>query len=120
MAYFFLNRAVYGGYLDRPAADFKTTSGRACWFPVRVQKAENKFGYINAMCYSDRLIQTADEYMISANIGRRLVVSGETIFPPNAAKAVMLKLSDITFIDDFVCREEAERQKENMADFSDT
>lgn len=112
MGTFYINQALYGGYLNKPYASFETNSGQAIWFPIKVQKTGNRFGYINVMCYSPRLQDIVREYIISANVGKRLVVQGETIFPIQDSKAVMLLLRDINFVDDFTGRE-------NSPDFSE-
>ena len=110
MGYFYVNQVVYGGYLDKPAAVFRTKNGQeAWWFSIKVKKADNIYGYV---------MDITEQYMIEANVGKRLLVSGETGFA-SKSQAVILLLGSVTFVDDFIDREELERRQANMPDFSD-
>lgn len=57
--------------------------------------------------------------MIGANVGKRLVVSGETGFATAKSQAAILLISSMTFVDDFVDKEEFERGQANTPDFSE-
>lgn len=120
MGYFYVNDVTYAGYLDKPAGKFVTKSGvTAWWFSLRVQKKENMFGYVSVMVYNSNLFELVEKYIIAANVGKRLVVSGETGFSMGKSQAVMLLLANVTFADDFIDKFEIERRQANMPDFSD-
>lgn len=119
MGYFYVNQVVYGGYLDKPAAVFRTKNGQEAWcFSIKVKKADNIYGYVSCMVYNAHLMDITEQYMIEANVGKRLLVSGETGFA-SKSQAVILLLGSVTFVDDFIDREELERRQANMPDFSD-
>lgn len=119
MGYFYVNNVTYGGSLDKAASSFTTKSGTtAWWFSLKVQKAHNIFGYVSVMVYSPHLIELVENYMIEANIGKRIVVSGETGFSAGQSQAVMLLLNSVTFADTFIDKAEAERRQDDMPDFS--
>lgn len=108
METFYINQATYGGCLQKAYSSFATRNGvEAIWFPIKVQKADNQFGYVNVMCYSRTLQDRLREFIIPANIGKRLIVQGETIFPIKEGKAVMLNLKEISFIDDFIANDDS-------------
>lgn len=116
---FYVNNAIYGGFLDKEASKFVTKSGStAWWFSIKVKKAHNIFGFVSVMVYSPRLIELVEKYMIDANVGKRLVVSGETGFSAEGSQAVILLLTSLTFVDLFIDKSEVERRKNNMPDFS--
>lgn len=118
MEYFHINQVMYGGYLEKAATIFPTRHGEAAWFSLRCQKADNQYGFVNVMCYKQNLREIVDRYIIPANIGKRLIVLGETAFPPTASKAAMINGSSITFVDEFINVCEQERMAADMPDFS--
>jgi hypothetical protein len=70
------------------------------------------------MCYSKYWSSIINEYITSENIGKKIVVEGETAFPKTSSKAVMLKLDSITFVDHMISSEELRKKRDNMPDFS--
>ena len=119
MTNFYINEVTYGGYLDKAASGFVTKSGiTALWFSLKVQKAHNMFGFVSVMVYAPRLIELVEKYMIDANVGKRLVVSGETGFSTGQSQAAILLLEKLTFVDQFIDESELDRKEANIPDFS--
>ena len=82
-----------------------------------MKKADNIYGYVSCMVYNTHLMEMTKKYMIGANVGKRLVVSGETGFATAKSQVAILLISNMTFVDDFVDKEEFERGRPTRRTF---
>lgn len=73
---------------------------------------------VNVMIYNSMLISTAKNYIIPANTGRRLMIAGSVLLRQQSGKGTVVNADKITFIDDFITQDAAEKKEQNKIDFS--
>lgn len=112
------NKAIFIAAIEQPAAVRTMRSAEYVQFVLAI-KGSKKPGLINVISSDPDLICQIKEYIIPANVGKRVMVSGSYIFTDNPApNAVLVNATSVVAVDRLISQKEADFERDNKIDFS--
>ena len=93
----YINQVQFVGKIGKAAEEFKG----GMWFTLMVGRSGHK-GYVSVLCYNKYLFEYFKRYVHQGNLNKRVYVQGEILFPAEASKAILMKLTDIKAIDELI------------------